>query len=117
MKNLLTAFLLLSLLSCGASFQKKSFLQEYAQFVEDVSTNGGGFDEKKWTEIEAKFTTLTEVDYPKIKEAFSAEEVKTYNELTGRYYGALTRHQASKIKKELEGLLDQTQGVLDELRK
>ena len=30
----------------GPVFQKKSFLQEYAQFVEDVSTNGGGFDEK-----------------------------------------------------------------------
>lgn len=117
MKNLLFAFLAFSLMACGAEFEKKSFLNEYASFVEEVSTKGATFDEQKWTEIESKFVSFTEVDFPKHQNLLTPEELKKYNELTGRYYGAMTRHQASKLKRGLENLLDQTQGALEELRK
>lgn len=117
MKNLLFAFLAFSLMACGADFEKKSFLSKYESFVEEVSTKGAGFDDQKWTEMESKFTQFTEVEYPKHQQHLTPEEAKKYNELTGRYYGALTRHQASKLKKGLENLLDQTQGALEELRK
>ncbi|MBP6397685.1 MAG: hypothetical protein KBF57_10510 [Saprospiraceae bacterium] len=117
MKNLLTLFFFVSLLACGESIQKQAFLYKYTDFVEEVSKAGANYDEKKWDEMEQKFNDFKEVEYPKYKDKMTAEETQQYNELTGRYYGAVARHQASKLKKEFQGLLDQTQGVLDELKK
>jgi hypothetical protein len=117
MKNVLTLFLFLSLLSCGLSLEKQAFIINYTDFVEEVSKDGSNYDEKKWNETEQKFNNFNDVEYPKYKDKMTAEETKQYNELTGRYYGAVARHQASKLKKEFQGLLDQTQGVIDELKK
>lgn len=117
MKNLLTLFLFVSLAACSGSIQKQAFIFNYTDFIEEVSKNGANYDEKKWNEVQIQFDKFKDIEFPKYKDKMSAEEVKKYNELTGRYYGAVARHQASKLKKEFQGLLDQTQGVLDELKK
>lgn len=117
MKNLLTLFLFASLVACSGSIQKQAFIFEYTDFIEEVSKDGVNYDEKKWNETEQKFNNFKDVEYPKYKDKMTAGETQKYNELTGRYYGAVARHQASKLKKEFQGLLDQTQGVLDELKK
>ncbi|MBK8701493.1 MAG: hypothetical protein IPN29_18885 [Saprospiraceae bacterium] len=117
MRYILLLFLATLMVSCGDSFKRTSFLNEYENFVESLAKNGASYDEKKWQEAEEKFRQYSEMEYPKFKEGFTPEERTKYNSLTGRYYGLLAKHKASSISRELEGLLEQTKGVLNELQK
>ena len=113
MKTLLPIVFLV-FLSCEGIY-KTSFLENYNQFIEDLKKNQSSYTEAQWDEAATKFKNFTEVEYPKYKDAMTAEERSKYNALNGKYYGIVAKHKAGEVSRELEDLLNQTKGLLDEM--
>jgi hypothetical protein len=109
--------IILSSLSCKEAIFKGQYISNFESFVEDVRKNSKEYTEADWKASEEKFKFYAETEFEKFKNDLSSEEKSKVNTLKGNYYAIYAKGKANKLGDELKDLLQQAEGVLNEIEK
>jgi hypothetical protein len=86
MKKIFYIILSLSLFFCSCSpLSKESYLNQYAQFMDEISNNSEKYSDKDWKEADEKFKNFDDVWYKKFKSEMDLGEKLTTSKYNLQY--------------------------------
>ena len=118
MKNLIiVAGLLLFVTACTQSLTKEGYIQKYQSWITSLEHEHIKYKDGDWILADADFKMYSETEYNRFKDDFSPEERKHVDQLNGQYYAILAKYKTHQVTVELKIIIDNAQGMLNELIK
>jgi len=79
--------ILISLLTFSCSFfeNKNTYIEDYSDFINEVSISGENFSYKKWSDSDSLYLLYSTDYYEKYKHELTKSERNRVNQLTGEY--------------------------------
>lgn len=117
-KNLImVAALLLLATGCTQSLTKEGYMRKYQSWITSLEHDYKNYKDDDWRHAEADFRMYSETEYNRFKDDFSPQERKQVDQLTGQYYAVLAKYKTHEVTEELKSMIDNAQGMLNELKK
>jgi hypothetical protein len=113
---IVTALLLITA-ACTASFTKSGYISNYEAWISKLRLGNKDYREGDWLQAAIEFKGFSEIQYNQFKEDLTEDELIKVDRLTGEYYGILAKHKANQVKDALESVVNNAQGMLDELKR
>lgn len=115
--TLILAIFLIAFSSCKEAIFKEQYVGNFENFVEELRKNHVKYTEEDWNKAEEQYKFYSETEYEKFKNDLTVEQKSKVNTLKGNYFGIYAKHKAGELGNEFKDLLQQAEGVLNEIEK
>lgn len=100
-----------------SSLTKAGYISNYEIWINKLKAEYKTYKEAEWTISEREFKRFSETEYNKFREEFTVEDRRKVDMLTGQYFAILAKYKADKLKEELRSIMNQAEGMYEELQK
>ena len=85
MNKVVLIFIALLTFSCSFFDNKNTYIEDYSEFINEVSISGENFSDKQWSDSDSLYLLYSTNYYDKYKDELTKNERNKVNQLTGEY--------------------------------
>ena len=93
------------------------FVASFAEFSANVASEGKAFSREQWRTADSLFDDYSQQQFPLWTEDMNVGERDSVNAMIGRYRALQIRRGLTDFRKQVEDVVGQTRGMLEELVK
>lgn len=113
MNSIIKILIAFTFVSCSFIDNKNSYINDYTDFIDDISLSGEDFTEKQWLEADSRYEIYSTDSYKKYKDELSSEERNRVNQLTGEYVALRALNLGKGIISDINDFGMQLEGMVE----
>lgn len=99
--------------SCSFFDNKNTYLEDYSEFINEVSISGENFSDKQWSDSDSLYLLYSTNYYEKYKSELTKNERNKVNKLTGEYIALRAVSVGKGIVSDIEDFGIQMESMIE----
>jgi hypothetical protein len=113
MNKVVLIFIALFAVSCSFFDNKNTYLEDYSEFINEVSISGENFSDKQWSDSDSLYLLYSTNYYEKYKSELTKNERNKVNKLTGEYIALRAVSVGKGIVSDIEDFGIQMESMIE----
>ena len=113
MNKVVLIFIALLAFSCSFFDNKNTYIEDYSEFINEVSISGENFSDKQWSDSDSLYLLYSTNYYEKYKTELTKNERNTVNQLTGEYIALRAVSVGKGIVSDIEDFGIQMESMIE----
>ena len=115
MNKVVLIFIALLTFSCSFFDNKNTYIEDYSEFINEVSISGENFSDKQWSDSDSLYLLYSTNYYEKYKTELTKNERNTVNQLTGEYIALRAVSVGKGIVSDIEDFGIQMESMIEKV--
>lgn len=113
MNKVVLIFIALLAFSCSFFDNKNTYIEDYSEFINEVSISGEIFSDKQWSDSDSLYLLYSTNYYEKYKAELTKNERNRVNQLTGEYIALRAVSVGKGIVSDIEDFGIQMESMIE----
>lgn len=113
MNKVVLIFIALLTFSCSFFDNKNTYIEDYSEFINEVSISGENFSDKQWSDSDSLYLLYSTNYYEKYKVELTKNERNRVNQLTGEYIALRAVSVGKGIVSDIEDFGMQMESMIE----
>tara|TARA_B110000008_G_C16408859_1_gene338960 strand:- start:21 stop:401 length:381 start_codon:yes stop_codon:yes gene_type:complete len=113
MNKVVLIFIALLAFSCSFFDNKNTYIEDYSEFINEVSISGENFSDKQWSDSDSLYLLYSTNYYEKYKAELTKNERNRVNQLTGEYIALRAVSVGKGIVSDIEDFGIQMESMIE----
>ena len=113
MNKVVLIFIALLTFSCSFFDNKNTYIEDYSEFINEVSISGENFSDKQWNDSDSLYLLYSTEYYEKYKDELTKNERNKVNQLTGEYIALRAVSVGKGIVSDIEDFGIQMESMIE----
>lgn len=113
MNKVVLIFIALLTFSCSFFDNKNTYIEDYSEFINEVSISGENFSDKQWSDSDSLYLLYSTNYYEKYKAELTKNERNRVNQLTGEYIALRAVSVGKGIVSDIEDFGIQMESMIE----
>lgn len=115
MNKVVLIFIALLTFSCSFFDNKNTYIEDYSDFINEVSISGENFSDKQWSDSDSLYLLYSTNYYEKYKDELTKNERNKVNQLTGEYIALRAVSIGKGIVSDIEDFGMQMESMIEKV--
>jgi hypothetical protein len=115
MNKVVLIFIALLTFSCSFFDNKNTYIEDYSEFINEVSISGENFSDKQWSDSDSLYLLYSTNYYEKYKDELTKNERNKVNQLTGEYIALRAVSIGKGIVSDIEDFGIQMESMIEKV--
>ena len=115
MNKVVLIFIALLTFSCSFFDNKNTYIEDYSEFINEVSISGENFSDKQWSDSDSLYLLYSTNYYEKYKSELTKNERNKVNKLTGEYIALRAVSVGKGIVSDIEDFGIQMESMIEKV--
>ena len=115
MNKVVLIFIALLTFSCSFFDNKNTYIEDYSEFINEVSISGENFSDKQWSDSDSLYLLYSTNYYDKYKDELTKNERNKVNQLTGEYIALRAVSVGKGIVSDIEDFGMQMESMIEKV--
>jgi hypothetical protein len=113
MNKVVLILIVLLAVSCSFFDNKNTYIDDYSDFINDVSISGENFSDKQWSDSDSLYLLFSTDCYEQYKDELTKNERNQVNKLTGEYIALRAVSVGKGILSDIEDFGIQMESMIE----
>tara|TARA_B110000467_G_scaffold161289_1_gene182096 strand:- start:398 stop:778 length:381 start_codon:yes stop_codon:yes gene_type:complete len=113
MNKVVLIFIALLTFSCSFFDNKNTYIEDYSEFINEVSISGENFSDKQWSDSDSLYLLYSTDCYEKYKDELTKNERNKLNQLAGEYIALRAVSVGKGILSDIEDFGVQMESMIE----
>jgi len=113
MNKVVLIFIALLTFSCSFFDNKNTYIEDYSEFINEVSISGENFSDKQWSDSDSLYLLYSTNYYEKYKDELTKNERNKLNQLAGEYIALRAVSVGKGILSDIEDFGVQMESMIE----